>query len=363
MKNNLAVKIIIAAVAVIAVGVAAFFVADKVMNTEEPTTQSSELVSPEVTVPVGTIQENAADTTAQWNEDVTLLQSVVVATTSPQMPDEAPGEVETLAEPTVLDTAQLKSDEKVTLVLNAANKLPLDYLPYLEEIAESDIYMEAKAAAAFNKMYKDALAQGLTLTPVNGYVSLSRQQIRFDDLTEKYEKMGYSEAEAQALAARKILPPGCSEHNAGLSVDFTSEEADFSDSAQYKWLVRNAAYYGFIERYTEDFEDDTGMDADATHWRYVGSAALAKAIVESGMSFERWMETEFADWEAPEEESTTRFFMAETTESATEDATDEAEDATDVTDENGEDPTEETATVQDEPTEAPTQEVIDLDIY
>lgn len=363
MKNNLAVKIIIAVFAVIAVGVAAFFIADHVVNGEEPTTLSSELVSPEVTVPVGTIQENAPDTTAEWNEDVTLLQSVVVATTAPQMPEEAPGEVETLAEPSVLDAGNLKSDDKVTLVLNANYKLPLDYLPYLEEIAESDLYMEAKAAAAFNKMYKDALAQGLTLTPAVAYVSVARQQIQFDNLTEKYERMGYSEAEAQALAARKVLPAGCSEHNAGLAVDFASEEADFTESVQYKWLVRNAAYYGFIERYTEDFEDETGVDANASHWRFVGSSAMAKAIVESGMSLEGWMESEFADWEAPEEESTTRFFMAETTESATEDATDEAEDATDVTDENGEDPTEETATVQDEPTEAPTQEVIDLDIY
>ncbi|MBR6780612.1 MAG: M15 family metallopeptidase [Clostridia bacterium] len=362
MKNNLAVKIIIAVFAVIAVGVAAFFIADHVVNGEEPTTLSSELVSPEVTVPVGTIQENAPDTTAEWNEDVTLLQSVVVATTAPQMPEEAPGEVETLAEPSVLDAGNLKSDDKVTLVLNANYKLPLDYLPYLEEIAESDLYMEAKAAAAFNKMYKDALAQGLTLTPAVAYVSVARQQIQFDNLTEKYERMGYSEAEAQALAARKVLPAGCSEHNAGLAVDFASEEADFTESVQYKWLVRNAAYYGFIERYTEEFEDETGVDANASHWRFVGSSAMAKAIVESGMSFEGWMESEFTDWEAPEEESTTRFFMAESTEGATEEATNDetAESAGEeqATDEQADEPTaEESATVQEN-----TDVVIDLDL-
>ena len=266
MKNNLIIKIIIAAVAVILVGVLAFGVVTKVINGEESTTISSELVAPSVTVPGGNA-EGDADSNRTWGENETLVNEIEMQTTEPDMPDVKPGEVETLGEPEVIDTAELAVKDRALLVINVQNKLSREYVPHLEEtVNASGIYLERAAAEAFMEMYVAALGQGVTLTPYSGYVSFDRQQAKYDNLVEKYADMGYSEKEAQALAAKKILPAGCSEHNAGLAIDMGSNNADFASTPEYKWLVKNAAKYGFIERYTSANEDETGVEAAPWHW-------------------------------------------------------------------------------------------------
>ncbi len=361
MKNKTIIKIIIAAVAVLLVGVLAFVVVTKIQDSKNPDAEDSELVAPSVAVPGADNVGNDADNAQSWNENATLVNGADEQTTAPEMPDEKPGEVETLADAQEIDTADLAVADRVTLVINARHKLSADYVPHLEEtVTGSGVYLEAQAAEAFMEMYKAALGQGLTLTPYSGYVSFDRQQSKYDNLTKQYVEMGYSEAEAQALAARKILPAGCSEHNAGLAVDLGSNTADFEDTAEYKWLVKNAAKYGFIERYTDEFEDETGVDAAAWHWRYVGSAAMAEAINESDMSFEEWMYYEYPDWENPEEAE------EDTTEALTDDAeTDEEENTVEDADEEdtaAEDAEEEdTEFVEGVPEEEATTVVIDLD--
>ena len=334
MNKNLIVTIAIVVIAVIVVGFAAFFISEKVIGREEPTTISSELVEPDAVVPTDIGLGSEADATDIWQEGVTLVAGITIETTNPEMPDVKPGEVETLVEPSVLDSEDIDSQGRPFLLLNASRKLPVNYVPHLEEVMkDSGIYLEAAAAQAFLFMYEDALSQGLTLLPVSGYVSYERQQKNYDDLTDQYINMGYSRAEAQALAARKVLPAGCSEHNAGLAVDFAADES-FKDSAAYKWLARNAANYGFIERYTAEWEAETGMEANPGHWRYVGSAAVAKAIVESGMSFEEWMDSEYYYWEEPEteepeeNEGTTQDEAGEIDLDAEQDSTAEAADVT-----------------------------------
>ena len=350
MKKNTIIKILIAAIAVVLVGVLAFFVVTKVVGGNEPTTEDSELVAPSVTVPGGNNAGNEAENTQSWNENETLVQGIEVQTTAPEMPDEQPGEVETLAEPETIDIAELAVKDRALLVINVWHKLPAEYVPHLEETVNgSGIYLERKAAEAFMEMYKAALSQGLTLTPYSGYASFDRQQSRYNDLVEEYADMGYSEAEAQALAARKILPAGCSEHNAGLAVDLGSNTADFEDTAEYKWLVKNAAKYGFIERYTADSEDETGVEAAPWHWRYVGSAAMAEAINESDLSFEEWMYYEYPYWEDPE---------------ATEESTTLADDDSESADETDKDETEEdTTAVAGEPMEEPDEEEATTVVY
>ena len=342
-KSNI-VKIMIAVAVVLVVAAVGVLIGTKVIGGDESTTISSELVAPSVAMPSGENAENQGNAGQSWNEGETLVQGIQVETTSPEMPDEQPGEVETLAAPETIDTSDITKKERVLLVLNAENRLPAEYVPHLEEtVTGSGIYLEREAAAAFMEMYKAALGQGLTLTPYSGYVSFDRQQSKFNALVKTYQDMGYSEKEAEALAARKILPVGCSEHNAGLAVDLGSNTDDFKNTAEYKWLVKNAAKYGFIERYTEELEDETGVDAAPWHWRYVGSAAIAEAINESDMSFEEWMYYEYPDWEDPEatEEATT---LEEDATEADADAESIDEEATADSAEDKEDTTEEEAT-------------------
>ncbi len=194
-------------------------------------------------------------------------------------------------------TKEIKVEDRPLLLINKDNKLPANYLPYLEEtVAESGVYLEAAAAKAFMRMYADAFAQGFTLTPVAGYQSFERQSLLFDNKVSAFIEQGYSASDARALASMEVFPAGCSEHNAGLAVDIIVADASFADTAEYGWLVNYAADYGFIQRYTADKELVTGMKAAPWHWRYVGSADVAYAIIESGLSLEEWLITEYESW-------------------------------------------------------------------
>ena len=62
----------------------------------------------------------------------------------------------------------------------------------------------------------------------------------------------------------------------------------FEDTAEFKWLQKNAADYGFIMRYPEDKQDITKVIYEPWHWRYVG-VETAKALNESGQVLEEYM--------------------------------------------------------------------------
>ncbi len=75
---------------------------------------------------------------------------------------------------------------------------------------------------------------------------------------------------------------GSSEHYTGLAVDFVSagEPAGTLTSQDAQWLQQHAAGYGFIWRYPEGKEQQTGTQAQLGHFRYVGSphASMMKAL-------------------------------------------------------------------------------------
>lgn len=73
-------------------------------------------------------------------------------------------------------------------------------------------------------MYLAAEKDGIELTPISGYRSFTRQRNNFERKINKYLDQGYSKAEATKMAATIILPPGTSEHNAGLAMDICSLE-------------------------------------------------------------------------------------------------------------------------------------------
>ena len=182
------------------------------------------------------------------------------------------------------------SDWKMLLV-NRDYILPEDYEVKLAPSITSDpdsMQLDYRVAPHYNEMYLAALEDGIELTPVSGYRSLTRQRNNFERKIEKYIDEGYSRAEATRMAAKIILPPGTSEHNAGLAMDICSLYESFENSAEFKWLSENAADYGFILRYPKDKQDITKIIYEPWHWRYVGVEA-AKAMKASGECFEEYL--------------------------------------------------------------------------
>ncbi len=182
------------------------------------------------------------------------------------------------------------SDWKMILV-NRDYILPDGYKPELAPCITSDpdsLKLDYRVAPYYNEMYLAALEDGITLTPVSGYRSVERQKNNFENKIQKYMNDGYGKIEATQMAATIILPPGTSEHNAGLAMDICSLYESFENTDEFKWLSENAADYGFILRYPEDKQDITKIIYEPWHWRYVGVEA-AKAMKASGQCLEEYL--------------------------------------------------------------------------
>ncbi len=184
--------------------------------------------------------------------------------------------------------------EEETWYLTLVNRnhiLKEGYTPKLEEaVKDSGIYLDYRVAPHYQKMYDAAKADGVTLTPNSGYRSYDLQKNNFENKINFYVSQGYDKITATQNAARVILPPGTSEHNAGFAMDIGWVTEDFENSAAYAWLDEHAQDYGFILRYpkSEDKQSITEIIYEPWHWRYVGVEA-AKAMKESGQVLEEYL--------------------------------------------------------------------------
>ncbi len=182
------------------------------------------------------------------------------------------------------------SDWRLILV-NRDYILPDGYMPDLAPCITDDpdsLKLDSRVAPYYNEMYLAALDDGVELTPVSGYRSVTRQKNNFENKIQKYMDDGYGKTEATQMAATIILPPGTSEHNAGLAMDICSLYESFENTDEFRWLSENADDYGFILRYPEDKQDITKIIYEPWHWRYVGVDA-AKAMKASGQCLEEYL--------------------------------------------------------------------------
>lgn len=179
------------------------------------------------------------------------------------------------------------------LLVNQKYILPADYTVQTAEIKGGGQSLDYRVVPHYNKMVAAAEADGISLIPVSGYRSLSRQKSNFQRKIDYYSSLGYSKAEATRLAAKIVLMPGTSEHNAGLAMDFGTNgnytlDENFANTDAFRWLSENAADYGFILRYEEDTQDITMVTYEPWHWRYVG-VDVAKEIKAQGVTLEEYL--------------------------------------------------------------------------
>ncbi len=190
--------------------------------------------------------------------------------------------------PTEIEISE--TDWHLTLV-NRNYILKEGYTPKLAEaVAGSGIYLDYRVAPHYQKMYDAAKADGVTLTPNSGYRSYDLQKNNFNNKINLYVSQGYDKVTATQNAARIILPPGTSEHNAGLAMDIGWVTEDFENSAAYAWLDEHAQDYGFILRYpkSEAKQSITEIIYEPWHWRYVGVEA-AQSMKQTGQVLEEYL--------------------------------------------------------------------------
>ena len=176
------------------------------------------------------------------------------------------------------------------MLVNKTHLVPTDFT--VDLIGFEDVRVDYRIADALTEMVAAAEKDGVTLTVCAGFLTVSEQKALFDKKVESYEALGYS-AQAGKLNAEKYLQsPGASEHHTGLAVDFgvseeTALDQSFADTPAYRWLMENAAAYGFIERYPQGKSDITGVAWEPWHFRFVGKAN-AKAVTSLGICLEEF---------------------------------------------------------------------------
>lgn len=217
------------------------------------------------------------ESTGESGEDETESESTDVPVPSDDV----------LPEPEIINMPA-DADWSVVLI-NRYYKMNDTYEPLIKVVLDdSGVYLDERVAEKFKEMYTAAMADGVTLTPAAGYVSLDRQERKFEKQVNLYIAGGMSEEEAKAKTSYTVLPAGCSESNYGLAVDIGWPADDFAESPAYAWLQRHAAEYGFIERYKASKTDYTRFTAQPWHWRYVGADA-AQAMNEQGLCLEEYL--------------------------------------------------------------------------
>lgn len=144
------------------------------------------------------------------------------------------------------------------LVVNKEFGIPRNYAPSADE----------EALRAYEKMKADAKEDGIVINIRSGHRTTETQEILFNN---------YAKRDGIEKANRYSAKPGHSEHETGLTFDFTTEDTVtsigdwFTETPQAKWLYENAYKYGFILRYPKDKEHITGYKYESWHYRYIGT--------------------------------------------------------------------------------------------
>ena len=133
-------------------------------------------------------------------------------------------------------------------------------------------YLDKTVMESFLKMKEDAKALGYDFWLSSGYRSYKVQV----DLYNTYAARDGIDA-ADTYSARA----GYSEHQSGLCFDMNGTNSNFLNTEAGKWTNEHLADYGFILRFPEGKEDETGYEFEAWHYRYVG-VELAKKLYNGG---------------------------------------------------------------------------------
>jgi zinc D-Ala-D-Ala carboxypeptidase len=183
----------------------------------------------------------------------------------------------------------LDEQPDLLLLVDKTRGLPTDYVPpdlvsldrYPLELTRSGLSLRRVIMADLLAMAKAARAMGIILPLSSSYRSYDYQVKIYQQ-----ELMTKSREEVE----RELAPPGHSQHQLGTVIDFGSIDATFAETRAGKWLLANAAAYGFSLSYPPGSERETGYTHEPWHYRYVGKCAASLIEGFFGGSQQRFLE-------------------------------------------------------------------------
>lgn len=152
------------------------------------------------------------------------------------------------------------------------------------QYALSNMKLVNYAKEAYERMAKAAKEEGLKIVAMSTYRDYTYQV----NLYNRYKKQDGQEA-ADTYSGR----PGFSEHQTGLALDVYNGKLNYTDFAKTKeftWMSEHAHEYGFILRFPEGKEKETGYKYESWHYRYVGTE-VATYIKNNNITLEEYIAT------------------------------------------------------------------------
>ncbi len=152
------------------------------------------------------------------------------------------------------------------------------YVPVLETVA--GIETDRRIVPAVRLMLEDALAEGIEIGLVSGYVSFEEQKALYEKEVSRLQKEGHTKIMSYEYAKDTVQAPGESDMQTGLCIVIKGKEETFSKSDACRWLESNMGRYGFVFRYPEGKETATGEKSTKLILRYVGpeNAAVMRRL-------------------------------------------------------------------------------------
>ena len=189
-------------------------------------------------------------------------------------------------------TAQSQGIDYLALV-NKLNALPDGWENSVEIVQVknsegSDVEVEAKAYEAYQALKADLEKEGVFVDLDSAYRNVADQQRIMDEFTRDY---------GADYAKKTVAPPGYSEHHTGLALDLyliiDGKEVDENEDMMkypevWEKIHAKLAEHGFILRYLDGDEHITGYAYEPWHIRYLNDPAIAKEIMDVGITFEEY---------------------------------------------------------------------------
>lgn len=188
------------------------------------------------------------------------------------------------------DYPVVNNPNQINIIINKNVSLPSDYvpkdlvIPNVNHTAGSKKRLRKEAARALEELFNKAKKQGHDLYAASGFRSYTTQKGLYNRYVSTYGKKS-----ADTFSAK----PGQSEHQLGLTMDYTSRRfgnkisGKIASSPEGMWVTHNAHQFGFIIRYPLGKDHITGFKYEPWHLRYVG-IDLATEIYLSGLTMEEY---------------------------------------------------------------------------
>lgn len=179
-----------------------------------------------------------------------------------------------------------QGEDPLLVVVNREHALPQGrtFLPYLVD----DEVVDRRMAEDLSAMLEAAAADKVWLWVASGYRGEERQRQLWEAALQEGRQAGLSEEEARERAQRTVAPPGHSEHQTGLALDFNEVSGAFAGTEACRWLQERGAEFGFVQRYQAGKEGITGVAEECWHYRYVGREH-ARRMERLGLCLEEYV--------------------------------------------------------------------------